>query len=173
MSARRQPAYSVHKPSGQARVIIDRKHIYLGPHGSPQSYDRYQDLIAQWRIRNCDHGPLHAHDRRPGVVVPGTRQTALSEIRPANLGSGLPEKRTALSGCRGRADSGPGLWTEAIESSSPADDRRGAVPEHDQHRNRSHPPNVPLSDVIAASSCWPQMGYVLKSRRIQGIFSGN
>ena len=53
-TARRQPAYSVHKPSGQARVIIDRKHIYLGPHGSPQSYDRYQDLIAEWRIRNCD-----------------------------------------------------------------------------------------------------------------------
>src|SRR5206468_1168680 len=51
--ARHQPAYLVHKPSGQARVIIDGKHLYLGPHDSPESHERYSDLIAEWRIRNC------------------------------------------------------------------------------------------------------------------------
>jgi hypothetical protein len=50
----RQPAYALHKATGQARVTIDRRDIYLGPHGSPASYDRYNDLIAEWRIRNCD-----------------------------------------------------------------------------------------------------------------------
>ncbi len=50
----RPPAYSLHKATGQARVTIDRRDIYLGPHGSPASYERYNDLIAEWRIRNCD-----------------------------------------------------------------------------------------------------------------------
>jgi len=50
----RQPAYSLHKASGQARVRINRRDHYLGLHGSPESYERYQDLIAEWRIRNGD-----------------------------------------------------------------------------------------------------------------------
>ena len=32
----RVPSYRLHKPSGQARVIINREHIYLGPYGSPK-----------------------------------------------------------------------------------------------------------------------------------------
>jgi len=35
--SRRVPAYRLHKPSGQARVIINRKHHYLGNYGSPES----------------------------------------------------------------------------------------------------------------------------------------
>jgi hypothetical protein len=31
MSARRIPTYRHHKPSGQARVIINGKHHYVGP----------------------------------------------------------------------------------------------------------------------------------------------
>src|SRR5262245_11115540 len=48
----RPPAYLFHKPSGQARVRIDGKDHDLGPHGSPESKDRYSDLIAAWRLRN-------------------------------------------------------------------------------------------------------------------------
>jgi hypothetical protein len=48
----RQPAYSFHKATGQARVTINRRDIYLGPHNSPaESLDRYSDVIAEWRIR--------------------------------------------------------------------------------------------------------------------------
>jgi integrase len=49
-----QPAYQLHKASGQARVRINGRDHYLGPHGSPESHERYQDLIPEWRIRNCD-----------------------------------------------------------------------------------------------------------------------
>ena len=41
------PSYRLHKPSGQARVIIDGEHIYLGPYGSPESHERYARLIAE------------------------------------------------------------------------------------------------------------------------------
>jgi integrase len=40
------PAYKLHKASGQARVIIDGHHHYLGAHGSPESHERYARLIA-------------------------------------------------------------------------------------------------------------------------------
>jgi hypothetical protein len=40
------PAYRLHKPSGQARVIIDGKHVYLGEYGSPESREKYARLLA-------------------------------------------------------------------------------------------------------------------------------
>ena len=49
-----QPAYQRHKATGQAKVRIDGHDFYLGPHGSPASRERYDDLIAEWRIRNVD-----------------------------------------------------------------------------------------------------------------------
>ncbi|HJN09844.1 MAG: site-specific integrase [Pirellulaceae bacterium] len=45
---RKPPAYTLHKPSGQARVRINGKDHYLGPHNSPQSHHRYARLIAEW-----------------------------------------------------------------------------------------------------------------------------
>lgn len=44
----RTPSYRLHKPSGQAVVTIGGRDIYLGPHGSPKSRTRYDELIAQW-----------------------------------------------------------------------------------------------------------------------------
>jgi integrase len=41
------PAYRLHKPSGQARVIINHEHIYLGKFGSPESREKYGRLIAE------------------------------------------------------------------------------------------------------------------------------
>ena len=45
--SRRIPSYRLHKPSGQARVIIDRRHIYLGKYGSPESWEKYRRIIAE------------------------------------------------------------------------------------------------------------------------------
>jgi integrase len=42
----RIPAYRLHKPSGQARVILLGKQVYLGPFGSPASREKYARLIA-------------------------------------------------------------------------------------------------------------------------------
>ena len=41
------PNYRLHKPSGQARVIIDHRHIYLGRYGSAESWEKYHRLIAE------------------------------------------------------------------------------------------------------------------------------
>ncbi len=49
-----QPAYQRHKATGQAKVRIDGRDHYLGPHGSPESQERYRDLIAEWLVRNGD-----------------------------------------------------------------------------------------------------------------------
>jgi hypothetical protein len=46
--SRHVPAYRLHKPSGQARVIIQRKHHYLGKYGSPESLEKYHRLVADY-----------------------------------------------------------------------------------------------------------------------------
>jgi integrase len=41
------PSYKLHKPSGQARVLVSGKSIYLGKFNSPESHKRYALLIAE------------------------------------------------------------------------------------------------------------------------------
>jgi len=43
---RRIPSYRLHKPSGQARVIIDGEHIYLGKYSTPKSWEKYHRVVA-------------------------------------------------------------------------------------------------------------------------------
>lgn len=54
MPAKRKPSYLVHKPTGPARTRIDGKDHYLGVYGSPESRERYEDLVAGWYARNGD-----------------------------------------------------------------------------------------------------------------------
>lgn len=49
--AKSEPTYQHHKGSGQARTIIDGKTFYLGPYNSPQSQQKFDDLKAEWRLR--------------------------------------------------------------------------------------------------------------------------
>ena len=51
MPTKRKPSYLLHKPTGQARVRIDGKDIYLGEYGTPESRDRYDDLMTEWFAR--------------------------------------------------------------------------------------------------------------------------
>jgi site-specific recombinase XerD len=41
------PAYGLHKPTGQARVRIDGKDVYLGPHGSEESKRKYERIVRK------------------------------------------------------------------------------------------------------------------------------
>ncbi len=41
------PAYCLHKPTGQARVRIDGKDVYLGPHGSEESKQKYERIVRK------------------------------------------------------------------------------------------------------------------------------
>ena len=52
MPLRRKPVYSLHKSSGQARVRIDGREVYLPVYGSPESLARYDELILKWLA--CD-----------------------------------------------------------------------------------------------------------------------
>jgi integrase len=46
--SKQPPAYKLHKASGQARVRIEGKDVYLGPFGSRESKARYAALVAEW-----------------------------------------------------------------------------------------------------------------------------
>ena len=44
----RVPKYCLHKATGQARVFIEGRGIYLGKHGSPESHAKYNRLVAEY-----------------------------------------------------------------------------------------------------------------------------
>ena len=50
----RRPAYRLHKQSGQAIVTVDGRDITLGKHGTPESREKYNRLIAEW-VANGRH----------------------------------------------------------------------------------------------------------------------
>ena len=54
------PSYRLHKPSGQARTIIDGRHVYLGKYNSSESRQRYALLLAEMSQLPSLHriGPL-------------------------------------------------------------------------------------------------------------------
>jgi len=52
--SKRKPSYLLHKSTGQARVRIDGKDHYLGEYGSPESRERYDDLVAEWFRNNLE-----------------------------------------------------------------------------------------------------------------------
>lgn len=45
---RKSPSYRHHKASGQALVELGGKRIYLGKHGTPESWEKYHRLLAEW-----------------------------------------------------------------------------------------------------------------------------
>ena len=45
---RTRPRYSLHKATGQARVVINGKDHYLGKYDSRESHERYEELITEW-----------------------------------------------------------------------------------------------------------------------------
>jgi hypothetical protein len=65
------PACRPHKPSGQARVIIAGKHIYLGAFGSPESREKYARLITQ-------------HFSSQSAQIPASGETATAPLLSIN-----------------------------------------------------------------------------------------
>jgi integrase len=63
---RGKPSYRLHRASGQAIVTIRGRDIYLGRHGSPESHQKYSELMRE-----------HL-DGRP-VVVPGSSGLTVAE----------------------------------------------------------------------------------------------
>ncbi|MHB1036910.1 MAG: tyrosine-type recombinase/integrase, partial [Pirellulales bacterium] len=45
------PSYRFHKARNCAVVTIDGRNRYLGPYDSPESYEKYARLLAEWKTR--------------------------------------------------------------------------------------------------------------------------
>ncbi|MCF7975527.1 MAG: site-specific integrase [Phycisphaerae bacterium] len=60
----RLPSYRLHKASGQAIVTLNGRDIYLGPHNTEESRDRYKLVIQEW---------LASHRRLPPTGPTGSR----------------------------------------------------------------------------------------------------
>jgi hypothetical protein len=57
----------LHKPTGQARVVLDGRTYYLGKYGTDESRQRYQQLIARWAASH--HTVAAAPQRYPNLTV--------------------------------------------------------------------------------------------------------
>lgn len=51
---KKKPAYLLHKAKGLAYSRVNGKQVYLGEYGSPESRDRYDELISTWLVENAD-----------------------------------------------------------------------------------------------------------------------
>ena len=56
------PAYREHKPSGQARVIVDGKHVYLGRYGSEESKKEYERIAKDPQRPHGSGDESQGHD---------------------------------------------------------------------------------------------------------------
>lgn len=65
MSRKNLPGYLLHKPTGQARVVIAGQTFYLGKYGSPESRQMYQEILSEY-LNNREELPLHL---RKGTTV--------------------------------------------------------------------------------------------------------
>jgi len=50
--SKRPPSYRLHKARNCAVVTINGKNHYLGPYGSPESYEKYARVLAGWKASN-------------------------------------------------------------------------------------------------------------------------
>ena len=66
------PSYSLHKSTNQARVRVEGRDIYLGPYNSPESRQRYAEILAQLTAGKAVSVPAVSRGAAaadPGVTV--------------------------------------------------------------------------------------------------------
>ena len=61
----RVPKYAKHKATGQARIQINGRTVYLGKYGSTESHEAYKRAIAEWGQR----GSAPPSKRVPLILV--------------------------------------------------------------------------------------------------------
>ncbi|QDT16605.1 tyrosine-type recombinase/integrase [Alienimonas californiensis] len=85
------PSYRLHKPSGQARVILAGKHHYLGAFGAPESKEAYARLIAE---RFLAPGPAADCSNAPDTPDSGVATGAASGVSGGVSQSPVPRRRS-------------------------------------------------------------------------------
>ena len=76
----RPPKYSHHQGTNQATVSLRGKRIYLGPYGSPQSLEKYQQVLKQWQAER-DNVPESAPSPRSQHVAAQVTPAVLRDKR--------------------------------------------------------------------------------------------
>ena len=59
----RPPKYCLHKGTKQATVSLHGKRIYLGPYGSRESHQRYQEILKRWEAERDQHSPKRSSEQ--------------------------------------------------------------------------------------------------------------
>lgn len=118
------PSLRLHKPTGQGRVILDGRHVYLGEFGSPECDARYEVIVRKWRLAQTDPANLtidvlairyleHAgtYYRRADGTPTGEAANIRAAIRPLvdEFGTTLVRAFTPIGpDCRPQANGGRG-----------------------------------------------------------------
>lgn len=96
------PSYRFHKARNCAVVTIDDRNFYLGPHDSPESYEKYARLIAEWKSKHACPGstPAFGHDgaavKVNELILSFWRHAQLRYIKNGQPTSEIRSFRTAL-----------------------------------------------------------------------------
>ena len=64
----RVPSYRLHKPSGNAIVVLNGKSFYLGPHGTQVSRDEYDRIVGTWQANGRRLPPPRDEQTGPTVT---------------------------------------------------------------------------------------------------------
>ena len=139
------PAYRLHKASGQARVIINREHIYLGKFGSPESREAYARLIAELAANHYSPGATNAQS---GSETPISINAAVlaywNFVKAHYVKDGKTTReadniRDALRPLRQLYGStqADGVRPKETQVRPAEDDRGGLVPPRDQQSDRT------------------------------------
>lgn len=65
----RQPKYRFHKARNCAVVTIQGTDLYLGKHGSPEAWEKYHRLVAEWMASHHDPPPDRVAPNAPLTIV--------------------------------------------------------------------------------------------------------
>ncbi len=98
----RVPAYRLHKPSGQARVIVNHEHIYLGKYGSVESRKKYARLIAELASANGQAKADCRRRRQHGPDLGQASNFAATSQGQENISIGSPraDRRGSMAATR-------------------------------------------------------------------------
>lgn len=83
---KRPPKYRLHKSTGQAVVSIGGKVHQLGPYGSGESHERYEELIKQWRRRRDEERPDLAEADPESLLTVKQLRRRLQQGHPVTMG---------------------------------------------------------------------------------------
>ncbi len=77
------PAYTLHRASGQAIVRLSGRDHYLGPHGTPESRQKYDRLMAEWLTQGRSTPPPQDSADTTGLLVSEVLLRFMEQLWPA------------------------------------------------------------------------------------------